>query len=62
MALFLLTETLEALEETVWLEKNEIFPNFLISIKLCLFSTTSLAINGFICEVLVNCGWPKSIV
>ena len=47
-ALFLETDTFEAVEETVWFENNDRFPNIFISIKLCFCSTTSLAIKGLI--------------
>lgn len=60
--LFLLTETLEALDEIVFGLKSPKDPNFLISINELLVSTTSEAINGLMWEVLVSWGCPKSII
>jgi hypothetical protein len=49
LVVLLLTETLEAEEFMVFGEKSEKLLNFFMSkIPLCLASTTSLAINGFI--------------
>ena len=61
-SLLVLTETEEAEEEIVWGVNREKLPNFLTSRRLCFVSTTSLAINGFMWEVFVSWGCPKSIV
>jgi hypothetical protein len=55
-------ETFEAFEDIVLGLKmlNEL--SFLTSKIELLVSTTSEAIKGFINEVLVNCGCPKSII
>ena len=62
MALFFITDSNDESAVAVLLEKSEKLLNFLKSIKEFLDSTTSLAISGFICEVLVNWGCPKSII
>jgi len=59
----LLTETLDAEELMVLAPNNEKLPNFLMSrMEFDLASTTSLAMSGLICEVLVNWGCPKSMI
>ena len=59
----LLTDTLEAEELMVLAPNNEKLPNFFMSrMELDLASTTSLAMSGLICEVLVSCGCPKSMI
>ncbi len=60
-ALFLLTETDEA-EELIVLGLKKLLLIFFRSIMLDLLYTISLAINGFIWDVLVSCGCPKSMI
>ena len=64
LVLFLLTETEEAEELMVLGLKREKLLIFLMSRMLLLLvsPTTSLAIRGLICEVLVSCGCPKSMI
>jgi hypothetical protein len=58
-----LTDTLDAEELTVLAPNKEKLPIFFRSrIELDLASTTSLAIRGLICEVLVSWGCPKSMI
>ena len=54
MALFLLIETEEAVDETVCGVKMEKLPNFFMLSRLLLVSTTSLAMRGLMWEVLVS--------
>jgi hypothetical protein len=59
----LLTDTLLALDDTVLGLNKPNDPSFFTSINdEDLVYTTYDAINGLMCEVLVNCGCPKSII
>jgi hypothetical protein len=53
-ALFLLTDICDLADGAVPAENSEKLLSFFMSIKLDFCSTTSLAIKGFMCEVLVS--------